>query len=98
MDAESNSEIAELRDALRHTQGRVMALEAEVRVLAFCLHLARAVPIEFLVDQAVQAVQQLHSQHGDEFPEVVRNLIAFREYLQAIERDARPQSGAAESN
>lgn len=80
MDA-NQGELLQLREALRHTQDQVMALEAQVRVLASCLALAGAVPAELLVEQLTQAIRQLHGRHGEEFPQVTRSLIELRDFL-----------------
>lgn len=80
-------ELNYLRDCLRSTQDRVMALEAEVRVLAACLHEAKAMPLGLVEMRLHQAIQELHGRHPDEFPETVRNLIVLRDFCEGLRKN-----------
>lgn len=85
-------ELDELREALRDTQDRLMAAEGLLRVLMYCLHETQAVPAGKMILSLQQAIRALHSyQQGEEFPRAVRELIAFRDYLESVERAPRPR-------
>ncbi len=79
-------ELQALRDQLKSTQDRVMALESELRVLAACFHEAQALPEGLLEMRLHQAVRDLHGQYPDEFPEVVRNLMVLRDFCEDLRK------------
>ncbi|MBX9831967.1 MAG: hypothetical protein K2X78_02860 [Burkholderiaceae bacterium] len=86
-----DEELDYLREKLRDTQDRVMALEGEMRVLAACLHEGKALPFGLFEMRLHQAIQELHGGHPDEFPEVVRSMIVLRDFCEALRKNEPPQ-------
>ena len=84
-------ELDYLREKLRDTQDRVMALEGELRVLAACLHEANALPLGLLEMRLHQAIQELHGRHPDDFPEVVRSMIVLRDFCEGLRKNEPSQ-------
>lgn len=86
-----NGELEYLRDKLRDTQDRVMALEAEVRVLVAALHDEKVLPLGLLERRLHQAIQELHGGQPDEFPETVRSLILLRDFCEGLRKNEPPR-------
>ena len=86
-----DEELEYLRARLRDTQDRVMALEAEVRVLVAALHEEKVLPLMLFETRLHKAIQELHGGHPDEFPEVVRSMILLRDFCEALRKNAPPE-------
>ncbi len=78
--------VAFLEEALAHTQDRLMAAEAAVRVLMCSLDRTGAVPAYQLLWDFQNSAHQLH--RLEEFPQALRALNLFRAFAQSLETDA----------
>ena len=78
--------VATLEEALAHTQDRLMAAEAALRVLMSSLARTGAVPAYQLLWDFQHAAHELHGL--EEFPQALRALNLFRAFAQELENDA----------
>ena len=93
MDSDDNGvslgcRVAVLEEALGHTQDRLMAAEAALRVLMSSLNRTGTVPAYELLRDFQSAAHQLHGRHGEEFPQALRALNLLRAFAQELENDS----------
>ncbi len=75
-----------LQEQLAHTQDRVMALQAQVRVLVHCLVTAQVVTPAQVSMELTQAMRQIHRfDAGKEFPGVHRAMGVLRAWVESSE-------------